>query len=516
MTASDIVRKLAGLCEVKPGTIDQTTTVYELATQPNITDWDFLSRLARENGVYLYVDSLGLLQFTKLPPAAGAPSDSTTSQQSADVLEFETNALVSRVVVTAADQLDTVEVRGWDVQTKTALSEITPTLTTPDVAIGTTPAQVVELLGPAKLVSADVPYDTQAEVLSASAGLGGDITSSFAELEITVKGNPALRPGLPVALNGAGTPFEGRYTVSGTRHLFTGQQNYHTMVTVTGRQVRSLYGLASGGADTAPKLPGVASALVTNTQDPLHQGRVKLMFPWLSAEYESDWCRVAQLGGVKGGGTFLPEVHDEVLCAFDRGFLDHPYVIAGLYNGIDQPTRDAEDHPLYDPTSGAVNWRSIASRSGHMVELLDVKEPVSSGIRAITSKKKLLVHLDEGDVDSPSATITISGTGGASDATITVSNTGAITIHGGTSVTVSAGADLNLSAKGTVSIEGAIVSVRSTSGPVTVNSPTDVSISSEMTATLSGIVSTAVASTALVTLDAPLITSSTLVIPTAP
>jgi len=513
MTATEIVRRVAGLCGVKTGILDETTTVYELATQPNITDWDFLSRLARENGVYLYVNTLGLLQFTQLVPAAGAPSDTTTSAQSPDVLEFETNTMRSRVVVTAADQVDTVEVRGWNVQSKSALSELTPTLSSKDIQIGTTPAEVSAPFGTARFTSAEVPYDTDAEVLSASSGLGADVTSSFAELEVTVNGNPALRPGLPVALNGAGFPFEGRYTVTGTRHVFTGQEKYQTWVTVTGRQVRSLYGLASGGADTAPRLPGVVSALVTNTQDPLHQGRVKLMFPWLSAEYESDWCRVAQLGGVSGGGLFLPDVHDEVLCAFDRGSLDHPYVIAGLYNGANHPTPDPDGHPQYDPTNGMINWRSLASRNGHMVELLDVREPPSSGIRAITGRRKLLVHMDEGDIDEPSATITISSTGGASDAVITVSNTGAISITGGTSVSVKAGADLNLEATGAVSIKGATVALTSLGGAVAISSPMDVSIDAGLTANITGGLSASIESPLTVELEAPVITSSTPVIP---
>ncbi|QMU77669.1 VgrG-related protein [Streptacidiphilus sp. PB12-B1b] len=459
MTATDIVRKVAGMCGVELGKVDSTTTTYELATQPNISDWDFLSRLARENGVHLYVNELGLLQFTDLVSAAGAPPDTMTARQSPYVLEFETNAMRSRVVVTSADQVDTVEVRGWNVQAKTPLTELTPALSSEDIEIGVTPAEVSSMFGAARLTAADVPYDTQAEVLKASKALADDITSSFAELEITVTGNPALHPGLPVALKGGGFPFEGRYTVTGTRHVFTGADQYQTWVSVTGRQMRSLYGLASGGADTAPKMPGVVSALVTNTQDPLRQGRVKLTFPWLSADYESDWCRVAQFGGVHGGGLFLPDVHDEVLVAFDRGALDHPYVIAGLYNGVDQPTPDPDAHPQYDPTNGAINWRSLASRNGHMVELLEVREPPSSGIRLSTGEKKLLVHLDE--TDPASATITISATREGPGATITISNTGAITIDGGTSVSVKAGADLNLEATGAVSIKGATVSVSS-------------------------------------------------------
>ena len=95
-------------------------------------------------------------------------------------------------------------------------------------------------------------------------------------------------------------------------------------------------------------MPGVAKALVTNVKDPLKLGRVRLRFPWLSDTYESDWCRVVQLGGVRGGGLILPEVGDEVLCAFDRGSLEHPYVIAGLYNGKDKPTPQTDGCPLHD------------------------------------------------------------------------------------------------------------------------------------------------------------------------
>ena len=45
--------------------------------------------------------------------------------------------------------------------------------------------------------------------------------------------------------------------------LFGDGKHYEAWVTVSGRQWRSLYGLASGGADTSPRLPSVANALVT-------------------------------------------------------------------------------------------------------------------------------------------------------------------------------------------------------------------------------------------------------------
>ncbi|MFK4197197.1 VgrG-related protein, partial [Streptomyces sp. NPDC033754] len=126
MTASDIVRKIAALNRIPLGKVDATPTVYELATQPNITDWDFLSRLARENDVRLSLDPAGRLVFAGLPPASAAPADTTPAAQSPYVLDFGSNTLHSRVSVTAAGQVGKVDVRGWDPRTKQALSSPTP------------------------------------------------------------------------------------------------------------------------------------------------------------------------------------------------------------------------------------------------------------------------------------------------------------------------------------------------------------------------------------------------------
>ena len=70
MTASDIVRRLAGRNKLSLGKVEATRTVYELATQPNITDWDFLPRLAQENDVHVSFDPKGKFQFGKLDPAS--------------------------------------------------------------------------------------------------------------------------------------------------------------------------------------------------------------------------------------------------------------------------------------------------------------------------------------------------------------------------------------------------------------------------------------------------------------
>ncbi|CAM5472249.1 VgrG-related protein [Streptomyces xanthochromogenes] len=437
MTASDIARRVAGLNSLSIGKIESTSTVYDLATQPNITDWDFLSRLAAENDVRLSFDNKGKFNFAGLAPASGAPSDTTAAAQSPYVLDFGANTLHSRASMTAAGQVRKVNVRGWDMRTRQQLNAPSPAVTSKDIVADMTPGQVTLPFGPAELTATQVPHTTLSEVTHAARALADDVTGAFAELEVAVTGNPQLKPGTPIAVKGAGFPFEGKYTATGVRHVFASGEKYTTWLNVSGRQFRSLYGLASGGTDQAPQMPGVAVALVTNTKDPRRMGRVRLRFPWLSATYESDWCRVAQFGGRDGGGLLLPEVNDEVLCAFDRGSLEHPYVIAGLYNGIDKPTREPDNYPAVDPTSGQINWRSLTARSGHTVELLESggAARMSSGIRLRTGKGRLHIQLNEART------------------ALTINSDGSVEIKGMRSVDIEAGGNLSLKAGGNLSLK---------------------------------------------------------------
>ncbi|MET9544728.1 MULTISPECIES: VgrG-related protein [unclassified Streptomyces] len=509
MTASDIVRRVAALNSLKLGKIEATPTVYELATQPNITDWDFLSRLAQENDAHLSFDENGKLCFGKLTPAAGAPADTTPAAQNPYVLEFKHNALHSRVAVTAAGQVSTAEARGWDMRTKRPLSARAPAVSSKDIVADITPAQLSRPFGRAELTSTRTPYTTQAQVTHAAQALADDAAGSFAELEVAVTGNPDLKPGQPVALKGAGFPFEGKYTATGVRHVFESGRQFMTWLTVSGRQFRSLYGLASGGADAAPPMPGVAMALVSNAKDPLKLNRVKLRFPWLSPTYESDWCRIAQLGGVRGGGLMLPEVGDEVLVAFDRGSLEHPYVLAGLYNGIDKPTPNTDGLQPIDPTSGRVNWRSMASRSGHTVELVDAKSRMKSGIRLQTGNGRLTVHMDE-----TRTSVTI-----RSDGSVSISGTRNVSIRAGGNLSLTAGGSLTMSAGGAVDIKAGakfgvvaggaadinatgVVSLKS-AGAIAVNSVGAVTVSAVGAVAVSAGAAAAISSPATVALSAP-------------
>ncbi|MFH9198936.1 VgrG-related protein [Streptomyces anulatus] len=431
MTLADICGQVAQRAGLKPGPVDIAGPVLEHIAQPNITDWEFVRGLAEEAGAQAYVRD-GQLHITKPAEAGGAPDASARAERDPLVLELGSNLLRCRAGVSAAEQVSEVEVRGWDVQAKQPLVGRAPAGTSPTLELGVTAAEVSAPFGEARFVVTDAAYGAQAQVDQAAKALAERIAGSFAELEAVIRGNPEVRAGTAVALNAVGAPFEGRYTVTTSRHVFDAVRGYETWITVSGQQERSLFGLTGGSpAGGGSRCAGLVSGTVTDTQDPEGSGRVKVRFPWLSDEYASDWARTAQSGGTGGGEAFIPEVGDEVLVGFEHGHLDRPYVLAGLYNGQDRPgggggggspsagapgapgspgASSASGVPgapgasgasggaggggeLVDPTTGAVNRRAFASKSGNQLELLDAANG-PQGVRLRTGDGKLTIDLD--------------------------------------------------------------------------------------------------------------------------
>ncbi|TQJ54423.1 VgrG-related protein [Streptomyces sp. NBC_00080] len=459
-SASDIARKLAAQDGVPVGKIQSTKTVYEFISQANVTDWDFLARLADENEMVMSVDAKGKFQFVKPDPASGAPATSTPGDKSPFVLEAGTDILRLRAAVTAAEQVATVEARGWDVTTKKKLTATAPARTNPGISIGTTPGEAAAKFKPAKLVDAQTPYDRQSEVKFAAEALADDVTGSFAELEVIARGTPKLRPGLPVTLADVGAPFEGKYTATSVRHVFGDGKHYEAWVTVSGRQWRSLYGLASGGgnASNGLNLPGTANALVTDVSDPLKQGRVKLQFPWLDDAYVSDWTRVVQWGGKRGGSIFPLDVGDEVLVGFDRGALDHPYVIGGLYNGKDKPT-PVKDVPLHDGARQRASRHTLSDREGNRVDLLSQRTGGKQGVRLTSGDDKLVINLDRAQTE-----ITVDSKG-----TVSITGSRSVTVKAGTDLTLTAGRNIAIRSGGSITLRGNLINIRSMTGMVSVD-----------------------------------------------
>jgi hypothetical protein len=176
---------------------------------------------------------------------------------------------------------------------------------------------------------------------AAAAALGSDLGSTFAEAEGDAVGDAAIQPGVTLTITGVPDVFAGGWRVSRAQHIFDDREHgYRTIFAAHGRQDRSVLGLTSRSTPvrtTRPSIDGVVCGVVSNCGDPLGKGRVKVTLPWLSPDFETDWAPSIQFcAGQRTGASFMPEVGDEVLLAFEFGDPRRPYVLGGMINNFTQ------------------------------------------------------------------------------------------------------------------------------------------------------------------------------------
>ncbi|QFZ22277.1 VgrG-related protein [Saccharothrix syringae] len=475
MTVADVVRKVAQRASIPLGRVDDVRGFgrpHTQLSQAGTSDWEFLARLAALVGAQVAVVE-GKLEFRLPEEPTSAPAANARARTSPLVLEMHRTLLSLRASVTAAEQVPEVQVRGWDVENKEHVLATRPAEAVGTEVAGVDPVHLAREFGsPPHL--AHGPHRTQAAASAHATSLATQLGGACTELAGVARGNPELRAGTAVALTNIGEQFSGKYVLSGTRHLFAADVGYTTEFTASGRQERSLYGLANGGARPADHR-GLVPAVVSDVRDPARTGRVKVTFPWLAQDFTSGWARTVHASAGNGYGALaLPEVGDEVLVGFEHGDFDAPYVLGGLYNGKDAPPGLTKE-PV-DANSGEVTARAFVSRKHHKVEFVE-----DDGIVISSGDGKFVVKLDQRnqvvEVTSGKA-VTIK----ARDGVTIDSGTGPLELKGQritaraqADVAIEAGAQLKAAGQAGVKVEGATVSVAgqgqaelTASGPVTV------------------------------------------------
>lgn len=185
---------------------------------------------------------------------------------------------------------------------------------------------------------------------------------------------------------------------------------------------------------------GVVIGIVSNNKDEAGMGRVKVTFPWLEENEESQWARIACfMAGEKRGAVFLPEVGDEVLLAFEHGDINRPYVVGALWNGVDKPPLTNDD--------GKNNVRIIQSRSGHVIVLDDTQGSEKIEIKDKTGKNAVVW-------DTASNKITVSA-----DGDIELKATQGKISLSGAEVEIKSTGSTTIEASGNMTVKGATVSI---------------------------------------------------------
>lgn len=355
MTDSDMANRIAREINLRTD-VDATSEVYDYVLQENQTNLEFLQARAGRIGYRVMVEG-DTLNFKRAPQGG----------DQVPVLEWGSNLSEFNARLTTSRQVKEVEVRAWDPQSRREIvGRANQAQDTPEIGESRQGGQIAQqAFGDAgREIVVNRPVSTQAEADALAQSLINQIGSNFIQADGVCSGDPAVCAGAMVELQGLSPRFNGRYRISHSLQRYDAR-GYSTRFTISGTSDNTIGGMIThsqsggGGANGAGNY-SVVVAIVTNNQDPDGMGRVKLKFPWLDENTESNWARLATpMAGGGRGMVFIPEVNDEVIAAFEQGDMNRPYVLGSLWNGEDTPPEKNSD--------GKNNIRKIRSRSGHEI-----------------------------------------------------------------------------------------------------------------------------------------------------
>jgi phage protein D len=421
-TDSDIVDTIAGETGITIRKIDSTTPVHDYIFQENQTNMEFLRSRAFRLGFELFVQN-NELYFRK-------PKENELLE-----LEWLKDINSFRVRVSSAEQVNSVEVRGWDYQQKKSIvvtKQNEQVLTENEYGKGSQVNGQFTQQPESKMIVVDQPVFKEKEADQIAQAICDELGGEFICAEAKAEGNPEIRVGKVVNLKGATyvndfvsspyssrggsqtpsseetaqTPssggrsqtqqnmgkYDGKYYITETRHLYH-KRVYSTDFTVRGLRGGNLLNLIS----PSPRLQPAQTLLVgivTDNQDPENLGRVKVKFPTLTEDHNSNWARVVASGAAKDRGFHcLPEINDEVLVGFEHGNIHRPYIIGNVWNGKDQPPENVDDTVM----SNKVRLRTIKTRTGHILQFVEEDKGDSKAGVYITTSKDHKIKINDSD-----------------------------------------------------------------------------------------------------------------------
>jgi phage protein D/phage baseplate assembly protein gpV len=439
MTVGDVVKKVAGENGLPVGKIEATGTVHPFLQQSMETDLDFVTRLAAtENCEVGVADGKVFLERVGSTPGP------------VPTLDWRKNLHAFKPRMSASQQHGTVKVSSYDPVTKKA---ITGEASAPG-AISQVAKEARDIgtraFGASQLLVADRIANTPDEAKVIAQSTLDKLAGGSFEAEGVMVGDPAVKAGGKLKLEGFGR-FDGEHHVTSVTHVY-GHGDYRTRFAISGRNPRTLTDVMRP-KNERDWTAGLVIGVVTNIQDQMKLGRVRVKFPALGDNIEGNWARIALTGAGKDAGmSFMPMVGDEVVVGFEHGDTRRPVVLGGLHNSVDPP---------HEKMAGDREGGSLVVYGRKDAEVNLKKQLV------IDAKDAMTITIDRGD-DGPGeykldARDLIEVKAGA---TILIEGTGDIKIKSSAGITVEAsgplklsGATVDISATGPVNVKGSLINL---------------------------------------------------------
>ncbi len=455
---SDVASQVASSAGLS-AQVDATSTVYEHLYQDNQTDMAFLTQRAWRIGYECFAAE-GKLYFRKPLTSGSGPT-----------LKWGENLVSFYPRMTLAEQVDEVMVKGWDVEKQQAIvGQATAGKLYPANGEAKDGKSWASTFGTGKMIVVDQPVVSQAEAnLLAQARLD-EISGAFIEAEGEAYRSPDIKAGAIVTLEKLGQRMSGNYLVTRASHLYN-QDGYKTSFAVRGSRT-GLLAEQINHQPPAQRWPGVVTAVITNTDDPNGWGRVKVKYPWMTDDAESNWARVVSPGaGPEAGFCATPDVNDEVAVAFEHGDFNCPFILGGLWNGQHAPPPEvaaaaAGEIPLvrtWHSRNG--HWMAMYDNADQKVEIVTIDghsftlDDTNKKVDLLTAGGHKVTMDDQGKkleiTSSGGHKVTLDDNGRK----VIIESTGDIQIKAGLNMKLEASANIDIQAGTQVNIKGAMVNL---------------------------------------------------------
>lgn len=276
--------------------------------QQDQSDFGLLAELAGEAGLCFRLDADTL----RLSTLGGHGGEEIRLTPGENILEITTD-------VSAEPMRKASRALGWDLASNRVLAGEAGMAAQDALEMRLDAVSAFEGLGERFLVNRICESDDEVRRLAQA-----DIDRATARgliVDALCEGDPALRPGAVVRLEGMGSEADGPFVVSSAVHRFDAHAGYTTRI------------------GTGPPAPtqqarqslAVSLAIVVDTDDPEGQARVRARFP-LFGDVVGGWMPVLSVGaGRSKGFTAIPEPDDEVLVLLPDGDPGRGIVLGGLY-----------------------------------------------------------------------------------------------------------------------------------------------------------------------------------------
>jgi phage protein D/phage baseplate assembly protein gpV len=455
MSISDIAKKVISGAKLQHD-VDATTGVLDYIIQSNQTDWEFLWQLADRTGYEIFIEGKKVF-FKKPRQSSGPPLE----------LEWGKELTQFRSRKSTAKQNPKVTVRAWDRNTKKAIiGQATAGNGSPSIEDRRSGSdQASAAFGTSNLVIVDYPLSNQSEATKLAQSVSDNLAGEFIQAEgSTSDGNGKILPGVQIKVKGLGSN-SGTYLITETTHIQNRSEGHKTSFRVGGRNPLTFlpsYASKNNGVSGLSKVQGIVLGLITNNNDPEALCRVKVEFPWLDEQIETDWAPIATLGaGSLRGVQWLPAVGDQVVVGFEHGDIHRPYVLGSIWSAADLPP--SPNNEVMGP-DGKVDLVQLKSREGQTLIIDDKSGERSIGMNSPDKKSSIVIRHDEklieilsnGDIDISGATgkITVSGK------ELEVKSSGNLTIEASANIEIKAGANLHMTGGAQATLEGQQASLK--------------------------------------------------------